>query len=140
MLSCSSRSPFTVSPAHYAVQEPCRYMGTLHRESRTRLERLRMCAAITEDDWLCMSRALQALDRDFTARCKSDSISYTEIADDQRGRYRNCAVAADRDTIECTLLSTDSACITNRCTPNVSRESLLGPSDLPLSLRRRCRT
>ena len=89
-------------------------MGTLHRESRNRLEALRMCDAITDDQWLCMSRALQALDRDFTARCRSDRVSYAESADDQRARYRTCAVAADRETIECTVLTTAPACIA-RC-------------------------
>jgi len=93
-------------------------MGTLHRESRNRLEALRMCDAITDDQWLCMSRALQALDRDFTAHCRSDGVSYAEIADDQRARYRLCAVAADRATIECSLLSTAPACIADRCGPD----------------------
>ena len=86
-------------------------MGTLHRESRARLEELRICDAIADDEWRCMARALQALDRDFTARCRSDRVSYAEIADDQRARYRTCAVAADRETIECTVLTTDPACI-----------------------------
>jgi len=90
-------------------------MGTLHRESRARLEELRICDAIADDEWLCMARALQALDRDFTSRCRSGRVPYAEIADVQRARYRACAVAANHETIECTLLSTDPACIASRC-------------------------
>ena len=90
-------------------------MGTLHRESRNRLETLRMCDAITDEEWLCMTRALQALDRSFTTRCRSGSVSYAEIADDQRGRYGTCAVTTTGTTIECSLLSTDPACVATHC-------------------------
>lgn len=92
-------------------------MGTVHRESRNRLETLRMCDAITDDEWLCMTRALQSLDRSFTARCKSASVPYTEIADDQRRRYETCAGTTTSATIECGLLSTDPACVAVRCAP-----------------------
>ena len=92
-------------------------MGTLHRESRARLEELRICDAIADDEWLCMARALQALDRDFTSRCRSGRVPYAEIADVQRARYRACAVAADRETIACTVLTTNPTCIASCCTP-----------------------
>ena len=95
-------------------------MGTVHRESRNRLETLRMCDAITDDEWLCMTRALQSLDQSFTARCKSASVSYTEIAEDQRGRYETCAVTATSATIECSLLSTNPTCVAARCAPEAN--------------------
>ena len=38
---CQSRSPFTRTPADVALDEPCRFMGTFHRESRWRVEKLR---------------------------------------------------------------------------------------------------
>lgn len=92
-------------------------MGTLHRESRVRIEKLRLCDAIDDDEWLCMARALQAIDRNFTARCMSDRVAYAEIADAQRAKYHACAVAADRETIECTVLTANPACIASCCAP-----------------------
>lgn len=90
-------------------------MGTVHRESRSRLETLRMCDAITDVEWLCMSRALETLDQEFTARCKAGSVDYDQIAGVQQTRYRACTGNAAPMTIECSLLSTDRTCITERC-------------------------
>ena len=45
-----SRSPFTTSPAEIALEEPCRYIGTFHKESRQLLEVLRARKVILLDE------------------------------------------------------------------------------------------
>ena len=108
-LACASRSPFTRSPAAVALSEPCRYMGTFHRESRQRLEALRMCHVISEDEWGCMARELRALDVAFTNRCRSEDVAVDDILADQRARYGRCA-RAEAPAAACAVLADDDAC------------------------------
>jgi len=46
-----SRSPFSRSPADVAKDEPCRFMGTFHKESRRRIEAFLDCDAISLQEW-----------------------------------------------------------------------------------------
>jgi hypothetical protein len=113
---CESRSPFSRSPAAVAMAEPCRYMGTVHKESRQRLEVLRACEAISHGEWECMAGALKAIDREFTSRCKVvKSVRHGEIADEQRRRYAACFGHPAPETIDCAVLSSDSDCLQERC-------------------------
>ena len=115
LVSCVSRSPFTRSPAEVAMGNPCRFMGTFHKESRQRIEELRACHAISMDQWYSMARALQALDKEFTARCKVDSVSLSRIEKRQRELYTAGSEPPQNDTIECALLSTDGSCMAEVC-------------------------
>ena len=115
LLACVSKSPFSRSPAAVAMDEPCRFMGTVHKESRQRLEVLRACGAISMEEWACMTSTLKDLDREFTALCRSRSVGYEEIAARQRALYSACASEPKAETIECTLLSEDALCTARTC-------------------------
>ena len=107
-VACASRSPFTRSPADLAIEKPCRFMGSLHKESRVRIEALRMCRAISHDEWLCMARVLETIDNEFTGRCRSRAVRYAEVANEQRRRYSNCFDTPRTEVVECGILSTES--------------------------------
>lgn len=104
------RSPFAVPPAQLAVEEPCRYMGTFHKESRRRLEELRMDGVIAEVEWSCLTDALEALDVDFTSRCRAEKYDYEDVASEQRRRYAACLPGERSRLVPCTLLVLDESC------------------------------
>ena len=85
-----SRSPFSRPPSALAVEEPCRFVGTFHKESRQRIEELRAQKVISLDEWKCMARALEKLDDEMTVSCKvkKDPLSVIEVR--QRELYSNC--------------------------------------------------
>lgn len=113
--ACTSRSPFSRPPASLAVAEPCRFMGTLHKDSRQRIEVLRACHDVSYEEWLCMARALETLDTEFTGRCEERRVAYSEIADRQRLLYAQCVQQRSDELVECTLLSENARCLTRRC-------------------------
>ena len=115
LLACTSRSPFTRSPAEIAINDPCRFMGTFHKESRSRIESLRMCHAITREEWSCMTDVLKALDDDFTGICRERRASFDEIAGEQRRRYAACLSPARPGVVDCAILGADPACLAERC-------------------------
>jgi len=90
-------------------------MGTIHKESRQRIEVLRGCQAISREEWTCMARALQELDTEFTGRCKTLSVPFREISDRQRILYTDCLGPSKSETVECAVLSSDPRCATSRC-------------------------
>jgi len=112
--ACKSRSPFSRSPAAVALDEPCRYMGTFHKESRLRLEALLSCGAISEAQWSCMTSALKQVDRTFTQRCRAEDVVLDEILSDQTERYAMCLEPGDAAAI-CAALSDDWVCIEVEC-------------------------
>ena len=113
-IACKSRSPFSRSPAAVALDEPCRYMGTFHRESRLRLEALRSCRAISAAEWDCTTSALKSLDREYTARCRSDDVELDELLAAQTPRYAGC-LAPGGETARCAALSLDWECVDAHC-------------------------
>lgn len=115
LLACVSRSPFSTHPSYFALEDPCRYMGTLHKESRLRLEDLRMCGVLSLGEWKCMARALRTIDEVFTARCTQREVSFEAIASEQRRRYAGCLEPARPATLECTILSTEARCLADQC-------------------------
>ena len=72
-----------------------------------------MCRAISHDEWLCMARALETIDDEFTARCRSRTVSYAEVADEQRRRYSSCLDTPRTEVVECGILSTEPGCLTS---------------------------
>jgi len=89
---CAGPREVKVTPpaASIATNEPCRYMGSLHRESRSKLEILRTRHKITMEEWRCMAKALASIDKDLTASCTERVVSYSEFQDEQRARYSTC--------------------------------------------------
>jgi hypothetical protein len=114
-LACTSSSPFTRPPASIAVDEPCRFMGTFHKESRVRIEELRMCRVITDAQWGCLATELKALDVAFTAECRERTVRYAEIASDQHDRYVRCLPEGPKAVARCAVLSDDATCIAEHC-------------------------
>ena len=107
-----SRSPFTTSPAELAVEEPCRFIGTFHKESRQRLEELRAGKVISLDEWACMARALKSLDEEMTVKCKEKKESIEVIEAWQTGYYSPCVVSAKKEEIvRCSLLTSEETCL-----------------------------
>jgi hypothetical protein len=97
------------------MDEPCRFMGTFHKESRVRLEDLRMCHAISDLEWECMVRVLKALDKEYTAECRDRKVRYRELASQQRERYAGCLPADGAAVAACAVLSDDGECMAERC-------------------------
>ena len=114
-LACTSHSPFRTTPSELALHAPCRYMGSVHKESRARIETLRMCGAVSADEWLCMARALESLDDHFTELCRSRNVRFREIADEQRRLYASCRRQSDPEVVACGILSTDEVCLEECC-------------------------
>jgi hypothetical protein len=108
-----SRSPFSRSPAEVAKAEPCRYLGTFHKESRRRIEDLRSCKAIDQAQWECTSSALKELDREFTDRCRAEQVSLKVIEARQRVLYEPCLPR--KRLLKCTLLSSSPRCVSSAC-------------------------
>jgi hypothetical protein len=100
-----SRSPFHRSPADVAVEEPCRFMGTFHKEVRQRLEMFYGAKQITLPEWKCLSGALKKVDRETTASCKEAPQSIETIEVRQTELFSACLPESKRPLVDCSLLS-----------------------------------
>lgn len=105
-----SQSPFSRSLASVAMDEPCRYIGTFHKESRQRLEELRAHQVVSLDEWKCMARALAALDDELTRECKEEEKSIELIEIRQSELYAPCLSPANPKVVRCSLLSSEDRC------------------------------
>jgi len=105
-----SQSPFHRSPADVAMEEPCRYIGTYHKESRQRLEELRANEVISLDQWKCMARALAALDDELTLECKKEEKSIEVVEARQSELYAPCLSPPNPEVVHCSLLSSEDRC------------------------------
>jgi len=104
-------SPFTCSPSQFAREEPCRYIGIFHKESRQVLEEMRATEVVTLEEWACMARALQALDKEMTVKCKEKKESLEVIEAWQIERYSPCVESERKvEILECSLLSSEGSC------------------------------
>jgi hypothetical protein len=117
-----SRSPFSRSPADVAKDEPCRFMGTFHKESRRRLEALFSCHVISIEQWKCMANELKTLDKEMTNRCKEKPQALETIEARQTELYRTCLLPSGDAISRCSLLSSDRACLTDLCSAKTSPE------------------
>jgi hypothetical protein len=88
------------SAARAGKAEPCRFMGTLHRLSRSRLEVLRIRHRIDKDQWRCAAKELAAIDKTLTAECRIRSVEYSEFRSAQRHSYSKCWGSGHDDEIE----------------------------------------
>lgn len=109
------RSPFAVHPAALAMEDPCRRMGTLHKESRGRLEYLRRCGVVSDRQWACMARALESHDEHFTAACRTRRVPFAEIAAAQRSDYAGCLGSGRSEDVACAVFSDEFTCLAERC-------------------------
>ena len=115
LLACAP-TPTGVGPtAEFAVQEPCRFKGTSHRDARERIEVLRSCGAIDESQWSCLSDAAKSVDRDITARCRSAPVSSSDLEARQRAAFLACVEPNQSRVAECAVFSSDTACLKFRC-------------------------
>ncbi len=117
-----SRSPFSRSPADVAKDEPCRFMGTFHKESRQRLEALFTCHVISIKQWKCLAGELKTLDKEMTKRCKEQPQSIETIEARQIELYRTCLPPSEEKVAGCSLLSSERACLTDLCNAKASAE------------------
>lgn len=105
-----------VSTTDIAMDAPCRFLGTSHRDSRSRIEQLRSCGAVTHAQWACMAEAASAVDDEFTALCRGAAISHEAIASRQRASYQACVPSAS-EIAEWAVFSTDAEFPGWRCNP-----------------------
>jgi hypothetical protein len=89
---------YTPPVASIVVEDPCRYVGSLHRESRHQLERLTASKRISVDEWSCMARTLAELDSELTEACRHQAIAYSNFQERLRGLYGDC-VPAERSEV-----------------------------------------
>lgn len=104
------------STTDIAMGAPCRFLGTSHRDSRSRIERLRSCGAVTHAQWACMAEAASAVDEEFTARCRTEAISHAAIASRQRSSYQAC-MPSTIEIAEWAVFSSDAAFPGWQCEP-----------------------
>ena len=71
-------------------QNPCRRIGSFHKGSRERIEKLRTSDVIFDEEWSCMARELAALDEEISATCLAEDLGYNDFADRLRKRYLQC--------------------------------------------------
>jgi hypothetical protein len=76
-------------------QKPCRRIGSFHKGSRARIEKLRQRHVISEEEWACMARELAALDEEVSASCVAEGFGYNDFVDKLRHQYVRC-LPADR--------------------------------------------
>ena len=105
MANEKSRSPFSRSPGDVFVEEPCRFMGTFHKESRQRLERFYVRKDISLDEWKCMAAALKRLDDEATQSCKKADQTIEVIEARQAELYRTCLPGSKHRLVKCGMLS-----------------------------------
>jgi hypothetical protein len=116
LLVACAPTPAGVGPtADFAVQEPCRFKGTSHRDARERIEVLRGCGAIDEAEWACLSEAAKSVDRDVTALCRSAPVSSSDLVARQRAAFLACVEPRQSKLAECAVFSSDTRCLQNRC-------------------------
>ena len=87
------------------MEEPCRFMGTFHKEVRQRLEMFYSADQIDLADWKCLSGALEKLDRETTASCKEAPQSIESIETRQVELFSACLPESKRPLVDCSLLS-----------------------------------
>ena len=87
------------------MDEPCRFMGTFHKEVRQRLEMFYSADQIDLADWKCLSGALKKLDREATASCKEAPQSIESIEARQVELFSACLTEGKRPLVGCSLLS-----------------------------------
>ena len=106
-----SPSPFHTHPAEIAQAEPCRFIGTFHKESRNRLEQMRTQRVISSTEWTCMAQALKKLDSKMTTECAEKKQPLRIIESWQVELYTPC-IRSEKKTeiLRCSLLSADTEC------------------------------
>jgi hypothetical protein len=122
-------------PVHHplaaTIQSPCDNKQTLHSASRDRLNHLRGCGAIDDEEWSCLGGQLDYLGDDVRRRCEAGRLSYANIAGEQRRRYATCIVPFDPALVDCGLFITDLSCGDDVCDPERSLASIsAGPRTL----------
>lgn len=114
-LACAPK-PAGIGPtAAFAVQEPCRFKGTSHKNSRERIEVLRSCGAISEPEWTCMSDAAKSVDLDVTALCRSAPVSSADLVTRQRAAFLRCLEPKHESLADCAVFSSDTSCLRTGC-------------------------
>lgn len=103
------------SAADVAMDEPCRFIGTYHKESRQRLEVLRACGAISVDEWKCMAGTLKTLDKEMTRNCEEGPQTLEAIEVRQRELYAPCVEPLKGSVANCGLLSSGGNCLRGLC-------------------------
>jgi hypothetical protein len=131
MAGCAAEPLPVHHPLAGTIQSPCDHQQTFQSASRDRLNHLRSCGAIDDEEWSCLGTQLDYLGEDVRRRCDAGRLSYTNIAGEQQRRYATCIVPFDPALVDCGLFATDLGCGKAVCD---SARSLPATSAAPRSL------
>jgi len=115
--ACAGEPAHLHHPLAATIQSPCDNQETFDAASRDRLNHLRRCGAIDDEEWSCLGSQLDFLDDDLGRRCEVAHISYASIAGEQRRRYATCILPFDPGLVACGLFTTDPECGEAFCDP-----------------------
>ena len=99
--------PTTRGVAQIAVDQPCEYLGTVHKMSRELIERLRASEHITLEEWRCMAEVIVEVNYEVGLKCHRKRVQFQEIADLQEERHRGCIADARTDIARCAVIQVD---------------------------------
>ncbi len=97
------------------VAEPCRYIGTIHRKARAKLEVYRACGVVDHEGFVCLARALAAIDASLTASCPETPSTYEDVAREQQERFRACIPDLSAEAQACALSTGPPMCTREVC-------------------------
>ena len=80
----------TCSSGEGAGENVCDQLGTFHRDSRASLERRRTSDLVSHAEGECMAQELAGLDESHTERCATSPLTFEQLREEQRARYRGC--------------------------------------------------
>jgi hypothetical protein len=120
LVACVAEPVRVHHPLAATIQSPCDHEQTFDAASRDRLNHLRSCGAIDDEEWSCLGRQLDYLGDDVRRRCDAGRLSYANIAGEQQRRYATCIVPFDPALVECGLFTTDLGCGEAVCDPGRS--------------------
>ena len=101
------RYPTTEGVAQLAVDDPCRYLGTVHKMSREIIERLRAKDEISLEEWSCMTDVIVDANYEVGLECHRRKVEFREFAERQEEGYRACLTAEHRGIARCAVIQVD---------------------------------
>lgn len=100
----SGKFPTAEGFAQLAVDDPCRYLGTLQSVSGQLIERLRARERVTLDEWSCMSDVVVDVNWEVGKQCHQREVAFSEFAEAQKEGYAQCLGNQHSRTINCAVI------------------------------------
>jgi hypothetical protein len=101
------RYPTAEGFAQLAVDDPCRYLGTLHNVSRQIVERYRARREVSIDEWACMSEVIVDVNYEVGIDCHKRDVPFEEFAARQEKGYLACLTDEHAHLASCAVIQVD---------------------------------